>query len=386
MGFNQRISSSTFFYLGVDSDDPSTKRRTKSIVNRVLQNVMRTGFFHGRLQVWDMSSSGGDFGTNGRKVEAAWSSMVKDSESCATFAVMTDICVDLNTQHDQSYLLPANFSGFLTNSTKKIFYTRLCINIHRSSNSGHRSEVNPLKSSAHDNMGNGSGHDYCLESTKSAVSVTVENEKRSKLGQSNVNHLSGQESSSSSPVANSDGGVMLKRYANLSQGYSSVGLNEGLERIRARMQDRFPRGEPPHQPSRVPRESLSQPATARPRSIQSTQAVSPALNHKIVPRGGHDAATFGSSPYGQSSFVRSGRFLMMSGRRLRFYNGKGRCLGILHLQLGQQDSQINLNEVSEHGVVQAKWEPVNQWKSKLMSVQTQFDEFDEKLEGRLLKD
>lgn len=85
----------------------------KSTVSRVLRNVMRTGVFDGHLRVWDMSSSGGgDFGTDGRKVEATWYSMVEDSESCATFAVMTDICVEFSVTIASSGLLTSHTASF----------------------------------------------------------------------------------------------------------------------------------------------------------------------------------------------------------------------------------------------------------------------------------
>lgn len=353
------------------------KDLTKSIVNRVLRNVLRTGVFKERLQVWDMSSSGGDIGTNGRKVEVAWSSMIKDSENCATFGVMTDNCFEFNVQLDQSNPMPGSVSSsHLSQPTKTILFTRLCVTIHRSLKTRNRSGANLLKSSTYYN-----GLEW--EGTSDSAADQVECQERTGLGQSKRSHFPVQERSSSSRVTIPDLSVMRKRSDNLPQGYSSVKLNEGLEKVRARMQDRAAKTGPHYQlpmedraakaglhyrPSRRQEEFFGQPEITCSRSIRSSQAVSLASKRKNAP---------------QSPSHPSDHSLIMSGSRLGFYNERGRCLGILHLQTGKRDQKINLKEVSERTTVQAKWEPVNQWKSNFMAFQTRLDEFDEKLEWGL---
>ena len=363
------------------------KEVMKCIINRVLRNVMRTGVFDGRLQVWDMSSRDGDCGTNGRKVEAAWHSMVKDSESCATFAVMTDLCVDFNVRHDNSSPLEANqSSSFMSKPINTILYTRICINIHRTLDAGRCSEVKHSQLSVDFDMDDDADHLAGLELdsiTNSVDDFAIDSGEPYQLGKLSGNYFSTQESSSSARVAAHDVNVNLQRYDNSPQGYSSVGLNDGLNRLRARMEDRFAEGGPLYRPLNRQEGSLLQPDTVLSRPIRSPQGVSPAEKRKVATRERCATVNLSSTSCPQTPSTQSGNLLLMSGNRLVFCDENERCLGTLHLKPGRRDTEINLDEASEQNTIMAKWRPVNQWKSKLMSVQMRLEEFDEKLQGAL---
>ena len=94
------------------------KKLMKKVTTMILGYLRSTGVQEDQLLAWDVTE-GGDF--NGRKITPSWRSMVKDDVGTATFAIITDRCI----QYEASDWLSSPIES------PTILLTEICISVDR---------------------------------------------------------------------------------------------------------------------------------------------------------------------------------------------------------------------------------------------------------------
>ena len=72
----------------------------RKFMTSILQNLEGTGVQQDSLLAWDISSSSS--GPGGKRLSPRWRSMIKDNDQCATFAIITDRCIQYKTSDEGS--------------------------------------------------------------------------------------------------------------------------------------------------------------------------------------------------------------------------------------------------------------------------------------------
>lgn len=333
------------------------KAAMKRVVKRIVQNTKGTGVvYEDCLQVWDVSSKH-TLGPNGIRVRTSWGSMVKDTESTATFAVMTDICFDYVTNSASSLSsTAARTSSPNTRPIKSYLYTRVCVTINGCIQAGNVLEQ--AASSKNVNV----GIRTAFKNNRKISKQEDADSRRMQSSKLNEDNYGFGDIPQSSRIKTSGARVQTNRYNNARENYNSdnsgLSLTEELDYVKSRMDDRLAKArdttsygqKSPYQRSK----QLSHAAV----SIDS-----PLLNVQSrveVPKSD-------SKPSLQSSSKDSGSLFLKCEKALRFRDEKGQDLGTLFFHSGQHN-RINLDVSNDH-LVYAKWQSFGSFRTALASLE-----------------
>ncbi|KAI4127061.1 MAG: hypothetical protein LQ347_004750 [Umbilicaria vellea] len=87
----------------------------RKFMTLILQNLGGTGVQQDSLLAWDISSSSN--GPGGKELSPRWRSMIKDNDQCATFAIITDQCIQYKSAD----------KGFSPSKPREVLLTKICI-------------------------------------------------------------------------------------------------------------------------------------------------------------------------------------------------------------------------------------------------------------------
>ena len=96
------------------------KASVRRIIRTILRALKKTGVnSKASLQVWDITYADKKGGLMGRKLNQSWIPMVKDSESIASFAVMTNRCIEVRSAEKR-----------VLRTDITLLFTEVSINLH----------------------------------------------------------------------------------------------------------------------------------------------------------------------------------------------------------------------------------------------------------------
>ena len=395
----------------------------KETIGLLLGKLLKTGVKGNELLLWDVSSySGTHVGPIGRIFRPRWYHLAKDSDSTATFAVLTDSCFDHPQQNITQW--PWN----VISSSRwfdKVLYTEFCVNTYSRNEFSNQQSLGQDQSLAPKTSGTGSP-DYSswkLSNTggkKFKQDNAYENPSRDthhvatrKNSDESFTHLSG-------PVEEAEIGAKdFTQYAGTRsatrildkpdilaevQDRTTDNLSRTRDNAHARdMRDKqseyFPRNQKQHR--------VQDRRTALTQDLRQIKNQSQQYNRAIAPtasRGIHTAprrspyqeaieASFAPQKHQESALYKqtvsevnrvkpsrvtqktgqasapqpthSDPDLSLFGKDLPILNNKGRPIGKLRLRSGSKKSPVRLDRGSSQEGICADWQAYASWKAEL---------------------
>ncbi|KFY39182.1 hypothetical protein V495_06100 [Pseudogymnoascus sp. VKM F-4514 (FW-929)] len=287
----------------------------KLVVKSVLDNLRSTGIGEdGHLQSWDITSRGR---IDGRKTDPSWRSMVKDDVETATFAIITDSCMEYTAGPP---LDSTSFSQTSISQSCTILYTKVCI----TATPPDVNDYGPYSSETH---------------TSSAEQESLEVFRKEEFNQWRV------ASSRSLDNATNANRLNAVSTARAHHGIDPGAISSIYDRQSARKRAINNRPSIGTYSTAIGAVSL----TSHNRQAISNSAANLPSNQ----------ALFRNRKFGLSSAfcqpLPSTRLNIMCDPSLRFINGQGQNIGTLTLESQEQTTQINLTTASEGKPLRAMW-------------------------------